>query len=240
VHDWQLRSVNKNHHFTLFWCDFQVPKCTKSKIFRGSAPNPTGEAYSALPDSLAGGEGARCPLPKNPAPLSALRVSHSAYPHFLLLARYVPNVAERSVWEQCNVEEDRPTLHFVKFRTAISRERVIRSTSCLVLVYGFRGRRIEWTHFRLDQIQDGGWAPFWKILNGRISGTDRPIDFVFDPGVGFSGTADRMALFPVSPNPRWRLTAILENFEWPYIWDELSDPLSWITEQLGGIAYRRK
>jgi len=27
---------------------------------------------------------------------------------FLLLARYVPNVAERSVWEQCNIE-DRPT-----------------------------------------------------------------------------------------------------------------------------------
>jgi len=65
----------------------------------------------------------------------------------------------------------------------------------------------------------------------------RPIDFAFDPRVGFSGTADRMDLLPVRPNPRWRLAAILENFEWPYmyLWNELSDPLSWITEQLGGI-----
>jgi len=27
---------------------------------------------------------------------------------FLLLARYVPNVAKRSIWDQCNIE-DRPT-----------------------------------------------------------------------------------------------------------------------------------
>jgi len=33
---------------------------------------------------------------------------------------------------------------------------------------------------------------------------DRPIDFAFDPRVGFSGTADRMDLLPVTPNPRWR------------------------------------
>jgi len=55
---------------------------------------------------------------------------------FLLLARYVPNVAKRLWWEQCNIEDrptDRPTSHFGKFRTAISRQRVIRSTSCLVL-----------------------------------------------------------------------------------------------------------
>ena len=123
--------------------------------------------------------------------------------------------------------DDRPTSHFVKFRTAISRERVIRSTSCLVLGrvfevggsngptsgwtkskmaagrhlgkfrmaislqriirwtsflilgWGFRGRRIEWRYFRLDQIQDGGWPPSWKISNGHISGTGRPIDFMF-------------------------------------------------------------
>ena len=28
------------------------------------------------------------------------------------------------------------------------------------------------------------------------------MDFVFDPRVGFSGTADRMDLLPVGPNPR--------------------------------------
>ena len=53
----------------------------------------------------------------------------------------------------------------------------------------------------------------------------RPIDFVFDPRVGFSGLADRMALFTVSQNPRWLLAAILENFKWPYLSNELSDPL---------------
>jgi len=68
---------------------------------------------------------------------------------------------------------------------------------------GFRGRRIEWRYFRLHEIQDGGWPPSWKISNGHISGTGRPIDFVFDPRVGFSGTADRMDLLPVAPNPRF-------------------------------------
>jgi len=41
------------------------------------------------------------------------------------------------------------------------------------------------------------------ISNGHISGTGRPIDFVFDPRVGFSGMADRMELFPAAPNRRW-------------------------------------
>ena len=39
---------------------------------------------------------------------------------------------------------------------AISPERVVRSTSRLILGLGFRGRRIEWTYFQLHQIQDGG------------------------------------------------------------------------------------
>ena len=39
----------------------------------------------------------------------------------------------------------------------------------------------------------------------HISGTGRPIDFLFDPMVRFSGTADRMDLLPVSPNLTWRL-----------------------------------
>jgi len=39
-----------------------------------------------------------------------------------------------------------------------------------------------------------------------------PIDFVFDPSVGFSGTADRMDLLPVVPNrrfgcpPSWKIS----------------------------------
>ena len=57
--------------------------------------------------------------------------------------------------------------------------------------------------------------PSWKISNGHISGS--PIDFVFDPIVGFSGTADRMDLLPFGPNPRSRPSAVLHNFEWPYL-----------------------
>jgi len=34
---------------------------------------------------------------------------------------------------------------------------------------------------------------------------------MFGSTVGFSRSADRMALFPVSPNPRWRLGCLLEN-----------------------------
>jgi len=65
---------------------------------------------------------------------------------YLLLARYVPNVAKRSIWDQCKYAyiDDRPTtdLSFRKFQMAISPQRIIRSTSCLVLGWGFRGRRI--------------------------------------------------------------------------------------------------
>ena len=67
---------------------------------------------------------------------------------------------------------------------------------------------------------------FWKTSNGHISAMGHPIHFMFGSRVGFSGTADRMALFTVSQNLRWRLAAILENFKWPYLWNELSDLLS--------------
>jgi len=53
-------------------------------------------------------------------------------------------------------------------------------------------------------------APSWKISNGYISGTGRPINFVFDPVVRFSGTADRMDLFPFAPNPRFGRPAPLK------------------------------
>jgi len=42
-------------------------KCTIFDFGRGSTPDPSGGAYSAPSDSLAGGEGAEGPLPKNPA-----------------------------------------------------------------------------------------------------------------------------------------------------------------------------
>ena len=45
---------------------FEVPKCSKMQIFRSSAPDPAEGVYSAPPDTLADGEGARCYPPKNP------------------------------------------------------------------------------------------------------------------------------------------------------------------------------
>jgi len=48
---------------------------------------------------------------------------------------------------------DRPTSHLGKFQMAIPAQGVVRSTSCLVLGWGFRGRQIEWRYFELDQIQ---------------------------------------------------------------------------------------
>jgi len=40
---------------------------------------------------------------------------------------------------------------------------------------------------------------------------------MFGSMVGFSGSADRMALFLVTPKPRWRQADMLDNFEWPYL-----------------------
>jgi len=48
---------------------------------------------------------------------------------------------------------------------------------------------------------------------------------MFGSRVGFSGSADRMGLFPVTSNPSWRKAAILDNFEWPYLRNGSFDPL---------------
>jgi len=66
---------------------------------------------------------------------------------------------------------------------------------------------------------------FWKISNDHTSATGRLIRFVFGFRVGFLRSADRMALFPVGPNPRSRLSAVLDNFEWLYPWNGSSDPI---------------
>ena len=76
------KNLVQNHHFTLSWCDCQVPKCTKFKISRGP-----GQAYNAPPDSLVDGE-RESPL-KNPSPLSALR-SWSAGPSATLHSADLP------------------------------------------------------------------------------------------------------------------------------------------------------
>ena len=95
----------------------------------------------------------------------------------------------------------------------ISPWRIVRFTPCLVLGCIFRGRRIELRYFRFRQIQDGGTAAILENSNGDMSAADRPIYTVFGSRMGFSRSADRMALFPVSPNPRWRLRRHLGKFK---------------------------
>jgi len=106
---------------------------------------------------------------------------------FLLLVRYVPNVAKEEFWDQCKKYEYwRPTTDLRvhsrilgKFQMAITLQRVVRSPSCLVLGWGIRGRRIQRRHFRLNQIQDGSRRRFWKTSNGRISATYYPIHSMY-------------------------------------------------------------
>jgi len=47
------------------------------------------------------------------------------------------------------------------------------------------------------KIQDGGCAVILKNSNGNISAAVHPIYSVFGSSIGFSGSANRMALFPV-------------------------------------------
>ena len=61
--------------------------------------------------------------------------------------------------------------------------------------------------------------------NGRISATGDPIHFMFGSRVGFSGMADRTALFMIQTNPRWRPPPCWKNFKWRYLRNRLSDPL---------------
>jgi len=74
-------------------------------------------------------------------------------------------------------------------------------------------------------LPQGQFTHFWKISNGHNSATRQPIDFVFGSRVGFSGTADPAAPFPVGPNSRRRPAAILENLKWPYHSHVLSNSL---------------
>jgi len=64
-----------------------------------------------------------------------------------------------------------------------------------------------------------------RYANGHISATGDPIHFMYGSMVGFSGSAGRMALFPVTSNPSRRQAAILDNFEWPYLCYDSFDPL---------------
>ena len=74
-------------------------------------------------------------------------------------------------------------------------------------------------------------------VNGHISATGDLIHFMFDCRVGFSGTADRTALFTIRSNPRWRPPPCWKNFKWRYLHNRSSDPLHvWLWVGFSGTA----
>ena len=77
------------------------------------------------------------------------------------------------------------------------------------------------------------YAP--RYANGHISAMRYPIQFMFGSRVGFSGSADRMALFPVTSNPSWRQAAILDNSEWPS--PHLCDSTAFLSSYLFTVQY---
>jgi len=80
---------------------------------------------------------------------------------------------------------------------------------------------------------------FWKISIGHISATGHPIHFMFGFRLGFSGSADRMALLPVGANPRWRSSVVLVFFECPYFCNGSCDSLRvWFYDRLFGSEDR--
>ena len=81
----------------------------------------------------------------------------------------------------------------------------VRMSGCLDVCPSFQNASSPRVFVRLRWFFNTMVPYLGKINVPHISTTDRPIDFVLDPRVGFSGTADRMDLLPVSPNPRWRL-----------------------------------
>ena len=89
---------------------------------------------------------------------------------------------------------------------AISLQRVIRSTSCLVMGWNFRGRRIKRRYLRFEQVQDGGRRHVGKMSNGHNPQPVVRSTSCFVVGWGFRGRriADLMALFSIRTNSRWR------------------------------------
>jgi len=91
-------------------------------------------------------------------------------------------------------------LSFQKIQMAISLRWIIQFTPCLVLGWGFQGWRIEWHYLQFDQIQDGGSVAILENSYGNISTMHHLIHSVFGSRMGYSGSAERRALFRVGPN----------------------------------------
>jgi len=75
-----------------------------------------------------------------------------------------------------------------------------------------------------------------KNSNGDISVADHPIYSMFGTRMGFSGSPDRMVLFPVLSNPRCR-SRHLGKFKWRYLRGGSSDLLRvWFYDGVFGVG----
>ena len=79
--------------------------------------------------------------------------------------------------------------------------------------------------YDLPFLQKWGFHMPPTYANGHISATGDPIHFMFGFRVGFSGTADRTALFTIRTNPIWRPPPCWKNFKWRHLRNRSSDPL---------------
>jgi len=75
-----------------------------------------------------------------------------------------------------------------------------------------------------------------RYANGHISATGDTIHYMFGSRVGFSGSADRMALFTVRTNPRWRPPPCWKNFKWRYLRNR-SSSVTWPFDRPYAITY---
>ena len=81
----------------------------------------------------------------------------------------------------------------------------VKAKKCFVAIFwGWVIQIVFWCNIEDRPTDRPTDLAFWKISNGHISAMGRPIHFMFGSRVGFSRSADWMALFPVAPNPRWR------------------------------------
>jgi len=81
----------------------------------------------------------------------------------------------------------------------------------------------------IDDRPQGLFTRFGKISNGHNSATRHPIPFMFGSRVGFSGTANRIAPFPVRSNSRWRP---FWKKTWPCLSNASSDSLCMNTDYM--------
>jgi len=147
----------------------------------------------------------------------------ASFGHFYSLRATFLTLRARSIWDQCKKKyilrtDRRPTdLTFGKISNGHISARGRPIHFMFGSTVGFSGSADRMGYFRFCQIQDGSSTAILENSNGDISVVDHPMYSVFGSRMGFTGSADRMALFPVSPNPRWRLGRHLGKFKWRYL-----------------------